>query len=141
MDALILVALIALALVFAIAGFAKLRDCPGTEKAVADFGVPLWFAKPIATVLPLAEFAAALLLMFRRTAGWGSLIVLALLLIFTIAISYNLWKGRRPDCNCFGQLHSAPIALAYLPTLHSPRLDQRNKTFFIQSRVRTPNDL
>ncbi len=37
------------------------------------------------------------------------MLALALLLTFTIAISYNLWKGRRPDCNCFGQLHSASI--------------------------------
>ena len=114
MDVLILVARIALALIFAVAGYTKLVDRLGTEKAVADFGVPLRFARPIATLLPFAEFAAALLLIFSRTAWWGSLLALALLLIFTIAISYNLWKGRRPDCNCFGQLHSAPIGRSTL---------------------------
>ena len=114
MDVLILVARMALALVFAIAGFTKLVDRPGTEKAVADFGVSPRFAKPVASLLPFAEFAAALLLMFRGTVWWGVLAALALLLIFTIAIAYNLWKGRRPDCNCFGQLQSAPIGWSTL---------------------------
>jgi peroxiredoxin/uncharacterized membrane protein YphA (DoxX/SURF4 family) len=109
MDVLIFATRMALALVFAVAGFTKLADRPGTEKAVIDFGAPQRFARPVATLLSFAEFAAALLLMFRGTARWGSFIALALLLIFTLAISYNLWKGRRPDCNCFGQLHSAPI--------------------------------
>jgi peroxiredoxin/uncharacterized membrane protein YphA (DoxX/SURF4 family) len=109
MDVLIFIARLALALVFATAGYTKLRDRSGTEKAVADFGVPLRFTPPVAALLPLAEFAAALLLMFRATAWWGALAALTLLLTFTIAISYNLWKGRRPDCNCFGQLHSSPI--------------------------------
>jgi peroxiredoxin len=32
-----------------------------------------------------------------------------LLLLFVVGISYNLARGRTPDCHCFGQLHSAPI--------------------------------
>jgi peroxiredoxin len=104
----------ALVAVFAVAGFAKLADRPGTQKALVDFGLPLRFARPIATLLPFAEFAAALLLMFRQTAWRGSLAASALLLIFTVAISYNLWQGRRPDCNCFGQLHSTPIGWSTL---------------------------
>src|SRR5689334_6654681 len=109
MYALIILLRVALTLMFAIAGFTKFADRAGTEKAVVDFGAPQRFARPVATLLPFAEFATALLLMFRGTAWWGSLASLALLLVLTIAISYNLWKGRRPDCNCFGQLHSAPI--------------------------------
>jgi methylamine dehydrogenase accessory protein MauD len=37
-----------------------------------------------------------------------------LLLLFVGGISYNLARGRTPDCHCFGQLHSAP---AGWPTL------------------------
>src|SRR5262249_8779705 len=33
----------------------------------------------------------------------------SLLVIFTGAIGVNLARGRTPDCNCFGQLHAAPI--------------------------------
>jgi peroxiredoxin len=28
--------------------------------------------------------------------------------VFVVGISYNLARGRTPDCHCFGQLHSAP---------------------------------
>ena len=108
MDVLLFATRVALALVFAVAGFTKLRDRPGTEKALADFGVAPRFAKPIASLLPFAEFATGLLLMFGGTAWWGSLAALVLLLIFTIAIAYNLRKGRRLDWNCFSKLHFAP---------------------------------
>jgi hypothetical protein len=37
-----------------------------------------------------------------------------LLLLFVGGISYNLARGRQPECHCFGQLHSAP---AGWPTL------------------------
>jgi thiol-disulfide isomerase/thioredoxin len=33
---------------------------------------------------------------------------LALLSVFVVGITYNLARGRKPDCHCFGQLHSAP---------------------------------
>jgi peroxiredoxin len=33
---------------------------------------------------------------------------LALLSVFVVGISINLARGRKPDCHCFGQLHSAP---------------------------------
>lgn len=39
---------------------------------------------------------------------------MVLLLTFAGGIGYNLARGRRPDCHCFGQLHSAP---AGWPTL------------------------
>lgn len=46
MEMLLLVTRIALSLVFAVAGFTKLVDRPGREKASVDFGVPIRFAKP-----------------------------------------------------------------------------------------------
>jgi len=51
--------------------------------------------------------AAALLP--TATAPWGALGALALLLLFMVGIGFNLARGRRPDCHCFGQIHSAPV--------------------------------
>jgi hypothetical protein len=34
---------------------------------------------------------------------------LALLVLFIVAIAVTLARGRKPDCHCFGQLHSKPI--------------------------------
>ena len=43
------------------------------------------------------------------SAWWGAAGVLALLVLFMAAIGVNLARGRRPNCHCFGQLHSAPV--------------------------------
>lgn len=108
MDVVLLLARIALAAVFAVAGLAKLADLPGSRKAARDFGVPERFAATFGLLLPIAELAAAVALLPLPTARWGALLALALLLAFIVGIGYNLARGRTPDCHCFGQIHSAP---------------------------------
>src|SRR5215217_5883216 len=108
MDAALLIARLVLAAVFSLAGVAKLADRAGSRKAVADFGVPSSLATPLATLLPLAELAVAAALIPAASAWWGALGALALLLLFVVGISINLARGRKPECHCFGQLHSAP---------------------------------
>jgi thiol-disulfide isomerase/thioredoxin len=97
-----------LALVFAVAGAAKLADREGSRQAIVDFGVPSALAAPLGLLLPLAELAVAATLLPASTAWWGALGALALLSVFVVGISLNLARGRKPDCHCFGQLHSAP---------------------------------
>ncbi len=97
-----------LALVFAVAGAAKLSDRQGSRQAIVDFGVPSAIAAPLGLVLPLAELAVAATLLPASTAWWGALGALALLSMFIVGISINLARGRTPECHCFGQLHSAP---------------------------------
>jgi hypothetical protein len=48
-----------LALVFAVAGLAKLLDREGSRRTIVDFGVPSALAAPLGLVLPLAELAVA----------------------------------------------------------------------------------
>lgn len=103
-----------LALAFAVAGAAKLADRPGSRRAIADFGVPAALATPLGTLLPLAELAVAAALLPSATAWWGALGAFALLLLFAAGISSNLVRGRRPDCHCFGQIHSAPAGYSTL---------------------------
>jgi peroxiredoxin/uncharacterized membrane protein YphA (DoxX/SURF4 family) len=98
-----------LAGVFAVAGIAKLSDLTGTRKTLADFGVPEFLARGSAVLLPLLEMACAAALIPAFTAWWGATGVLAMLLLFTAAIGFNLARGRTPDCHCFGQLHSERI--------------------------------
>jgi peroxiredoxin len=108
MDSFLLVARLLLALVFATAGMAKLADREGSRRAIVDFGVPSALAAPLGLLLPLAELAIAATLLPTSTAWWGALGALALLSVFIVGISINLVRGRKPDCHCFGQLHSAP---------------------------------
>src|SRR5215469_5503795 len=114
MNLILLSARLLLALVFVVAGLAKLADRSGSRQALRDFGLPSTLAQPFGILLPLVELAVAVALLPPASAWWGSLGALALLLVFVVGIGYNLAHGRRPDCHCFGQLHSAP---AGRPTL------------------------
>ena len=110
MPELILAARLVLAAVFLIAGWAKLRDPKGSRKSMRDFGAPAFLAAPLALVLPLAELACAVALLFAASAVAGAEGVAALLALFTAAIALNLARGRAPDCHCFGQLSSSPVS-------------------------------
>jgi len=105
MTLLLLCVRLLLALVFLVAGLAKLADLAGSQQALRDFGVPARLANPFGVLLPLAELAIALVLLLPVSAWWGALGALALLLLFVVGIGSNLAHGRQPDCHCFGQLH------------------------------------
>ena len=114
MEVALLVARLLLAGVFLVAGVAKLADRAGSRQAMVDFGLPDRLATPLGILLPLAELAVAVALIPASTAWWGALGALAFLLVFATGISANLARGRKPDCHCFGQLHSAPAGWSTL---------------------------
>src|SRR3989440_10272148 len=114
MALVLLIVRLLLAVVFLVAGLAKLADLAGSRQALRDFGVPARLANPFGVLLPLAELAVVVALLLPIPAWWGGLGSLILLLLFVAGIGYNLAHGRQPDCHCFGQLHSAP---AGWPTL------------------------
>jgi methylamine dehydrogenase accessory protein MauD len=114
MDTAVLFARLLLAAVFVVAGITKLADREGSRRAITDFGAPAALAGPLGILLPLAEFAVAAALIPITTAFWGAVGALALLLLFVVGIGANLARGRRPDCHCFGQLHSAPAGWSTL---------------------------
>lgn len=114
MSVTLLLARVLLSGLFLIAGLAKLIDGAGTRQALRDFGAPAPLASPLGVLLPLAELGVAAALLPASSAWQGALGALVLLLTFIGGIGYNLARGRRPDCHCFGQLHSVP---AGWPTL------------------------
>src|SRR5215218_9060192 len=108
MDAALLIARLVLAAVFSLAGVAKLSDLKGSRQVIIDFGLPAGLASSLALLLPLAELGVGAALIPATSAWWGALGALGLLLLFVVGISINLARGRKPECHCFGQLHSAP---------------------------------
>src|SRR5688572_20946925 len=104
MDVTVGTARVLLAIVFAVAGLAKLADQPGTRQALIGFGLPARLAAPAGILLPLAELTVVLALIPVTTAWWGGVGALTLLLLFVAGIGLNLARGRTPDCHCFGQL-------------------------------------
>src|SRR5262249_56730814 len=81
---------------------------------VVGFGVPRNRGAPLGTVLPFLELAIAVALLPTGTARWAAAAAFVLLVAFSVAIAVNLARGRRPECNCFGAVHSAPIGAATL---------------------------
>ncbi len=108
MDTVTLVAALTLSGVFGLAGITKLRDLQGTRTAVRAFGGPVAIVPVIALVLPLVEIAVAMSLLVPMTRVVGAAGALGLLVLFSVVIGVNLARGKKPECHCFGQLHSAP---------------------------------
>ncbi len=109
MDILIIFLRVIVSAVFAVAGIAKLADRAGSRKSMRDFGVPKGLAGFFGFMVPVVELIAAAALIPGRTGWYGAALALALLLVFIAGISLNLALGRKPDCHCFGQIHSSPI--------------------------------
>lgn len=104
-----MVARLVLAAVFVVAGLAKLTDPDTTREMLTGFGVRRNILTAAAVALPLFELAVAAALVAPSAAFAGALAALALLALFTGVIIFNLSRGRRPICNCFGQIDPAPI--------------------------------
>ncbi|HYA36253.1 MAG TPA: MauE/DoxX family redox-associated membrane protein [Candidatus Binataceae bacterium] len=98
------VAALAVAAIFAGSSAIKLANLPAFRAALSDYRiVPESVELPVAVAIPLGEMigAAGILLNTQRALS-GSLLI-ALLVVFSIAIAVNIARGRRDiDCGCFG---------------------------------------
>jgi hypothetical protein len=107
-----LLALAALALLFASAALAKLRDRERFAAIVDAYQVlPPGLARMTAVLLPFIELAAALGLFVTQVRPLGIAVCAGLLFIYASAIALNLARGRRDiDCGCEGFGRRRPIA-------------------------------
>jgi peroxiredoxin len=105
----LLAARLLLVFVFLLAGSTKLVDPVGLRQSWREFGLPALLARPMILLLPLLELAVAALLIPAVLAWYGACGALALLVLFVLAIGYAMARGRKPDCRCFGRVHSAPV--------------------------------
>jgi hypothetical protein len=99
-----------IAAVFVVAAVAKLADRAGTRTTVEEFGAPRRIAGFLAIALPIVELIVAALILYDPTQIAGAAGAIALLTLFSVAVSVRLAKGHAPSCNCFGQLKSAPVS-------------------------------
>jgi thiol-disulfide isomerase/thioredoxin/uncharacterized membrane protein YphA (DoxX/SURF4 family) len=110
MSLALLITRLCLAAVFAIAGAAKLRDTRKFGDSLAAFGTPSALAMPLAWILPLLELGVAVALLAPGTAWPAAIAASGLLITFASVLAITLARGAAPECNCFGQLHAAPIS-------------------------------
>lgn len=105
-----MIARLFLAAILVVAGVAKAADPAGARRALIGFGITEKLARTLGWCLPFAEIGVALALIALNTAWFGAIGALALMLMFAGAIGVSLLRGRTPECNCFGQLHSEPVS-------------------------------
>ncbi len=113
-SAVIVIASIVLASVFAVSGTAKARDLAGTTTAAGSLGVPASLSRIVARLLPFVELTLAVALLVgllvsvvRRVAAIGAVLLLS---AFTVAMARTLRRGQAPVCRCFGTLSERPIS-------------------------------
>jgi peroxiredoxin len=104
-----LIARLVLAAVFVVAAVAKLADQAGTRRVLSELRLPNAATAFLALGIPLAEAAIAAALIPDATAPSGAIAAIALLAVFAVGITHALLNDRRPECNCFGSLHSKPL--------------------------------
>ena len=93
---------IALGLLFVVAALPKLADPPSFAHMIYNYRIlPGPLVNLAALAMPWAELLMGIALIcgiWRRTAA---LLVGALLVVFILAISWNLLRGNAIDCGCF----------------------------------------
>lgn len=96
----------ALAVIFAIAAVAKLRDLPVTEREFTALGLPR--ASFFARFVPLTELSIVALLLIVPPVG--AIAALVSLTFFTTFLLGRLRAGVRAPCACFGAARTRPIS-------------------------------
>jgi putative oxidoreductase len=92
-----------LAAVFVVAAFGKIADPPGFAHEIHNYAlVPGVAVNAMALVLPWIEMACGLALFIGVARRTSARILGVLLVVFVIALSINLIRGRPVDCGCFG---------------------------------------
>lgn len=110
MDVLRIVASIALGLVMCAAGATKVRMGRAWIEQGRTMGAP-------ATVLPIVpwvEIVIGALLIAQIATAAVSIVALLVLQLFTLLIVFNLGRGRRPVCACFGSWSSRPLGWSHV---------------------------
>jgi hypothetical protein len=89
--------------VFVLAGLAKVRRRDTFERAIQRYDlVPAAAAGFAARWLPIGEVSVAALLATGVATVPAAASIAILLLLFIVAVTVNLLRGRDIDCGCFG---------------------------------------
>lgn len=104
-----------LAVLFAIAAWHKASDPRRFTSTLDAYRLlPSWLSGAAARVLPVAEVAVAVSLLLP-VYRWAALGAVALLVLYSVAITINLARGRPEiDCGCFGPAARVPLSGALI---------------------------
>lgn len=108
MDLFILILRLIFAGVFATAAIAKASDIEGSKRSLKGYGIPAKATLLFSVWLIAVELLLSIGFIFFDTA-WGAAVASVILLaVFTGFLAFQLIRGNRQNCHCFGQLMSEP---------------------------------
>jgi uncharacterized membrane protein YphA (DoxX/SURF4 family) len=91
--------------VFLVSAIGKLLDKSGTEASMARYPfLPRGAGKLIANYFPFVELLVGVLLVLGLFTRLASVAAIALFVLFTTLIVYDLTRGSNASCHCFGRL-------------------------------------
>lgn len=101
--------------VFLASAITKLMDREGTAVSMSRYPfLPGGFGRFIAYTFPYLELAVGLLLIFGLFTRYAAIASVAMYILFTGLITYDLTKGQNQSCHCFGRLSAeklTPVAV------------------------------
>lgn len=105
----VLLVKVVLAGVFGFAAAAKLTDRAGVRRSLVSFGLPIAVVAPLGWVLVCCELGLASALLVPPATSAAAVGALVLLVCVSGVVAWNLRRGRRPECHCFGRFGSSPV--------------------------------
>jgi uncharacterized membrane protein YphA (DoxX/SURF4 family) len=100
----VLITRIFLGLLFVVSSLDKIVDPAAFAHSVGNYKLlPSWLPMTIATILPWLELLCGFSLLFGLFIRGSSLIVSAMLIIFTFAVISGILRGLDIACGCFTQ--------------------------------------
>ena len=101
---------IAIGALFIVAAAGKIADVPDFARQLHNYRLaPLWSENLLAAVLPWIELCAGAALVTGRLRRGGAFLVLALMLVFTVAVGSAWARGLDFHCGCFGKLGASTM--------------------------------
>ena len=95
---------IALAVVFIYAAVPKILEVDEFTRSIRNYRIlPVWSLNLLALWLPWIEMLAGGCLIFKVWERSGSMVILGMLVVFTIAVISAVIRGLDIDCGCFGR--------------------------------------
>ena len=89
-------------MVFVAAALPKIADPPAFAHMIYNYRmVPAAFVNALALVMPWIELVVGFLLIVGAWRREAALVAALLLLVFLVAIGWNLARGHAIDCGCF----------------------------------------
>ncbi|MBU6484356.1 MAG: methylamine utilization protein MauE [Betaproteobacteria bacterium] len=127
-----------LALIFLASGVQKARDPAWFARAVREYDlIPQWASTPFAAAVTLVELICAIGVLWAPTRVLAASGMVALLLVFSVAVTINLVRGRRDvDCGCFGPAGTSNAGLSGWIVLRNLALAAMAAALWVPTGVR-----